>query len=129
MKRLSLLAAVLTLSGCVGQSAVNNASDEAFYTLDTRYFHLCRGSSRTCLDLTYIVSMRTQLGPIETMYGRRIKGPNYPLDLTQMLISPPDGSYASSVLDGEGRFRRLPANAHTNKVWQTLDNGIGGLYR
>lgn len=129
MKRLSLLATVLTLSGCVGQSAVQDASEEAFYTLDTRYFHLCRGSSRTCLDLTYIVSMRTQLGPIETVYGRRIKGPNYPLDLTQMLIAPPDGSYTSSAMDAEGRYRRLPANTHTDRVWQTLESGIGGLYR
>lgn len=131
MKRLSLLAAVLALGGCVNLSgALKEApSADQFYTLDTRYYRFCRGETSDCQELTSIVSVRAQLKPIEQAYGRKIQGPNYPTDLARMILTPPDGSYQSEAMGADGRYFRIPINPHTDTVWHTLDKAYQSIYR
>lgn len=131
MKRLSLLAAVLALGGCVNLSGAlkEDPTADEFYTLDTRYYRLCRGETSRCQDLTSIVSVRAQLRPIEQAYGHKIQGPNYPTDLARMILTPPDGSYASEAVGSDGRYFRVPVNRHTKTVWDTLDKAYHSIYR
>ncbi len=131
MKRLSLLAAVLALGGCVNLSGAlkEDPTADQFYTLDTRYYRFCRGETRDCQDLTSIVSVRAQLKPIERIYGRQIQGPNYPTDLARMILNPPDGSYTSTAIGDDGRYFRLPINRHTDTVWETIDQAYHSIYR
>ncbi|MBR9827923.1 MAG: hypothetical protein GYB41_04675 [Oceanospirillales bacterium] len=131
MKRLSLLAAVLALGGCVNLSGAlkEDPTADQFYTLDTRYYRFCRGETANCQDLTSIVSVRAQLAPIEKVYGRTISGPNYPTDLARMILTPPDGSYTSTPMDSDGRYFRIPINTHTDTVWTTIDNAYNSIYR
>lgn len=128
MKRLSLLAGVVTLGGCMSLGGLQGNPDEPFYTLDTRELSLCKGTSRTCMDLSYIVSVRARLKPIENLYGKPVSGPNYPLTLTRMLMNPPEGAYTVEPVDESGRYLRLSRNDYTDKVWNTLDQAIGSLY-
>lgn len=131
MKRLSLLTAVLALAGCVNFSGAlkEDPDADAFYTLDTRYYRFCRGKTPDCQDLTSIVSVRAQLVPIELIYGRKIMGPNYPIDLARMILSPPDGSYTTQAMGSDGRYFRVPVNTHTNTVWTTVDQAYTSIYR
>ncbi len=131
MKRLSLLAAVLALGGCVNLSGAlkEDPSADQFYTLDTRYYRFCRGETSDCQELTSIVSVRAQLKPIEQAYGRKIQGPNYPTDLARMILTPPDGSYQSEAMGDDGRYFRIPINPHTDTVWHTLDKAYQSIYR
>lgn len=131
MKRLSLLASVLALGGCVNLSGAlkEDPTADQFYTLDTRYYRFCRGETVDCQDLTSIVSVRAQLKPIEQIYGRTIQGPNYPTDLARMILTPPDGSYSSKALGTDGRYYRVPVNRHTNTVWETIHKAYYSIYR
>ncbi|MBP0048140.1 hypothetical protein H9C73_05285 [Marinobacterium sp. AK62] len=128
MKRLSLLAGVVTLSGCMSLGGLQGNPDEPFYTLDTRQLSLCKGTSRTCMDLSYIVSVRARLKPIENLYGQTVSGPNYPLTLARMLMNPPEGAYTVEQVDDDGRYIRLGRSEHTKRVWETLDQAIDSLY-
>ncbi|MBA4502823.1 hypothetical protein [Marinobacterium marinum] len=131
MKRLGLLAAMLALGGCVNLSgALKEAPGvNEFYTLDTRYYLFCQGESARCQDLTAIVSVRSQLKPIEQIYGRSVQGPNYPTDLARMILTPPDNSYISTAVDSENRYFRVPVNRHTRTVWETLDKAYHSIYQ
>ncbi len=131
MKRLSLLAAMLALGGCVNLSGAlkEDPTADQFYTLDTRYYRFCRGATANCQDLTSIVSVRAQLKPIEQVYGRKIQGPNYPTNLARMILTPPDGSYSSEAIGTDGRYFRVPINLHTDTVWHTVDKAYSSIYQ
>ncbi len=129
MKRLSLLIAVVLLGGCTSMSGGSpRETAHEFYSLDTRDFRLCRGTSKDCVKLTYIASMQEQLGPMEELYGANLQGPNYPLSLTRIMISPPNQAYTTQRLDEEGRYRRLPINQQTNWVWTLLKKETTEMY-
>lgn len=131
MKRLSLLAAVLALGGCVNLSGAlkEDPSVDSFYTLDTRYYRFCRGETSRCQDLTLIVAVRAQMKPVETLYGRPLKGPNYPADLARLILNPPDGHYRSEPVGADGRYFRVPVNHHTDTVWDTLEQAYDSIYQ
>lgn len=128
MKHLSLLVAMFLLGGCMSLGGTKDESIGEFYSLDTRDFRLCKGTSTHCVSLITVVSMQHELGPIEDKFGRAVRGPNYPLDLTRMLISPPNEAYTSQRLDAEGRYRRLPVNSQTNTVWSLMKSGSEQMY-
>lgn len=131
MKHLLIPAATaVLLSGCVNLSNVlkDDPTADQFYLLDTRYFQFCKGETRRCQELTSIVSVRYKLKPIEQAYGRSIAGPNYPADLANLILTPPDGSYRSEPVDAEKRYYRVPVNNKTEVVWQTLDEAYGSIY-
>lgn len=132
MKQLLLPAAMaLLLGGCVNlsESLKEDPTADQFYVMDTRYFQFCKGETRRCQELTSIVSVRYKLGPIEEAYGERIKGPNYPASLAKLILTPPDGSYSSEVIDADKRYYRVPVNSKTNTVWKTLDDAYGSIYQ
>jgi hypothetical protein len=119
MRLVTLLAIALTLSGCL----VLETRQEAFYTLDSRYLTLCRGTSDTCLVLALIAPGIIMADPIEEAYGEPVSGPNYPLSLARMLLKPADQSYSAMATDENGRYYVLPINDKTRVAWNTL-NGI-----
>ncbi|GGO78785.1 hypothetical protein GCM10011348_11550 [Marinobacterium nitratireducens] len=118
------VAAAIGLAGC----GTPNLKNEDYYTLDTRYLLLCRGTSNHCLELSLVASAITKADPIEEAYGRQIQGPNYPLSLARILLSPADESYRGQPVDGSSRYYTLPVNDKTNIAWDTLDDMHAWLY-
>lgn len=118
------IAATLGLAGCGSP----NLKNEEFYTLDTRYMLLCRGTSNHCQELSLVATAISMADPIEEAYGRKIQGPNYPLSLARILLKPADGSYQGQPLEGNTRYYTLPINDKTNIAWDTLDDMHAWLY-
>ncbi|WP_417581815.1 hypothetical protein [Nitrincola sp.] len=109
------------LSGCIKTDNLLQRDPTAnqYYKLDSQDLRLCRGESRNCYGLAHIVSAREKLSEMETMYGQRVSGPNYPVNFARMLVNPPNGSYSVKQLEG-GRFYQLPVNDYTDSAWSAL---------
>lgn len=126
------LIASLSLSGCVSMDSLSLGKSEPtktdYYLIDTKFRFYCLGNTTQCRDMTKIVSSRGQLGPIETAYGQAIKGPNYPVTLTRMLLNPSDGSYKSTPVGTTGRYFSVPVNDKTRTAWNVLSDIEGNLY-
>ena len=108
------------IGGCSGLGDLLQTPDESFYAIDRENKFYCRGSSSHCLDMTKIVSARSMLSPIEEAYQQKIEGPNYPVNLIQVLLNPTDGAYQGQPVGREGRFFQIPKTARTDMVWNTL---------
>lgn len=120
----------LALSGCINTDNLLKPAPgvDEYYTFDSQQLRLCRGESRTCHELSVIVSDRLVLKPVEQAYNSRINGPNYPMQLARLLLNPPHNEYdAQPIGDGEHTYR-LPINDQTNAVWQALDTAFNNLY-
>ncbi len=117
MRLVVVLAAALTLSACQAP----NTRHEDFYTLDTRYLQLCRGTSKACLELALIAPGIVMADPIEEAYAQQVTGPNYPLSLARMMMKPADESYKATAADENGRYYTLPSNSKTTVAWDTLN--------
>ncbi|SEG60919.1 hypothetical protein [Marinobacterium lutimaris] len=128
--RTALTAGLITLSlaGCGGDFLKQDPTVDQFYTLDSEKLMLCRGLTRECRDLIPIASAQHLAPKIERAYGTDLKGPNYPLNLTRMMINPPDGSYKASPVDENGRYIRLPINEQTDLVWDVLQEAHDSIY-
>lgn len=123
----TLLSAAI-LSGCMGSQSQPTVSDQAYYVIDTRSGHICQQRSRECIRLSIVASQNGSLAPVESAYGQRIVGPNYPRSLMNMLLAPKDGSYTAKPLDESGKRYALPRNAKTDKAWATLNNLYNRIY-
>lgn len=131
MKRVVIPALIALLSGCADSLSLpqNDPSAEQFYTLDTQNLQLCRGNTKNCLSLTLIAVSLERAGPIERAYNTSLKGPNYPVSLAKLLISPPNQSYSATPLSqGKTTGYRLPINAQTNSVWNVLHDAYQSIY-
>ena len=120
---LTILFAALTGCGSISSglsSLTPKAIDTSFYLIDRKAKFMCEGDSKSCRDLTYVVSSRAQLAPIEKAYGQKVAGPNYPANLATMLIYPQDKSYQATPVGSEGRYFRIPNNQKTQIAWLTL---------
>ena len=78
--------------------------------------------------MTKVVSSRAQLRPIESAYGTKVKGPNYPVSLMRMIMNPADQSYKSVPVGDDGRFFKVPINDKTQVAWDTLSNIESNLF-
>ncbi|MFC6670054.1 hypothetical protein [Marinobacterium aestuariivivens] len=114
----------LTLGGC----AQLERPTEDYYTLDSRYLLMCRGTTNHCQELSLVASGINRVDPIEDAYGQQVRGPNYPLSLARMLLKPADGSYSPKPLDDSNRYYILPVNSKTDTVWDTLDDIHSWIY-
>ncbi|WP_415906194.1 hypothetical protein ACMXYX_15005 [Neptuniibacter sp. QD72_48] len=127
-----LLIAGLSLSGCMSMDSLSLGKSEPtetdYYLVDTKFRFICLGNTTQCRDMTKIVSSRSQLAPIEEAYGTKVKGPNYPVSLTRMLLNPADGSYTSSPAGTTGRYFKIPVNDKTQIAWDALGTIESGLY-
>lgn len=124
MRLVTLFALALTLSGCLALET----KQEDFYTLDTRYLQLCRGTSNTCLELALVAPGIALADPIEEAYGQQLTSPNYPLSLAKMMLEPADGSYSAKPADESGRYYVLPINDKTTLAWNTLNSIFDWIY-
>lgn len=124
MRLVTLLAAAMTLSGCLALET----KQEDFYTLDARYLELCRGTSDNCLELALVASGIFMADPIEEAYGQELTPPNYPLSLAKMILKPADASYSATPADENGRYYMLPMNDKTTVAWDTLNSIHDWLY-
>ncbi|UTW10311.1 hypothetical protein [Marinobacterium rhizophilum] len=124
MRILTLLAVALTVTGCLALET----KKEDFYTLDTRYLELCRGSSNNCVELALVAPGIVFADPIEEAYAAQITAPNYPLSLAKMMLKPADASYSAKAADDSGRFYLLPVNDKTNVAWDTLNSIHDWIY-
>lgn len=132
MRILIIITSILSLSGCLSMDALTSsnkaASNTSYYVIDSKDRSLCLGNSQNCLSMTIIVSALEQLEPIENTYNAKIKGPNYPVSLTRMLMTPADGSYNATPIGTEGRFFKIPKNAKTDITWKVLTSIYNNLY-
>ncbi len=126
MRPLTLLALALTLTltGCLSLET----KQEDFYTLDTRYLELCRGTSSNCLELALVAPGIVLADPIEEAYAQQLTPPNYPLSLAKMMLKPSDESYSATPADDSGRFYVLPMNDKTTVAWDTLNSIHDWIY-
>jgi hypothetical protein len=124
MRLFIILPIILGLSGCISMDSLTPSPkapvDTSYYLIDTQFRLFCQGNTKRCADMTKIVSSRAQLRPIEATYNTPIKGPNYPISLMRILMSPSDKSYSSSPIGSDGRFFKIPSNDKTNVAWDTL---------
>lgn len=119
----------LTLSGCMDSiTKLSEPADISYYTVDLKNYNYCQGSSSTCHNLSMIVNGTQFAGPIETVYATKITGPNYRGSLLRMMLNPPDASYQVEKTSENGRYYRLPANQHTDTVWQAFDDISDSFY-
>ncbi|WP_415892584.1 hypothetical protein ACMXYN_15315 [Neptuniibacter sp. PT8_73] len=127
-----LLIAGLSLSGCMSMDSLSLGKSEPtetdYYLIDTKFRFFCLGNTKQCRDMTKVVSSRAQLKPIEEAYGMPVKGPNYPVSLTRMLMNPADGSYKSTPVGDTGRYFKIPVNDKTLTAWNTLSDIEKDLY-
>jgi hypothetical protein len=124
MRLVTLFALVMTLSGCLALET----KQEDFYTLDTRYLELCRGTSNSCVELALVAPGIALADPIEAAYDQQLTQPNYPLSLAKMMLKPADGSYSATPADENGRYYMLPINDKTTVVWNTLNSIFDWVY-
>lgn len=128
MRLLTLMITALILSGCVNLGAMKDSisnregADTSYYLIDAKFRFFCLGNTRQCRDMTKVVSSRSMLVPIEKAYGAKVKGPNYPVTLTRMLMTPLDGSYEATPVGSQGRYFKVPVNDKTNIAWDTLSD-------
>ncbi|WP_299195263.1 hypothetical protein [uncultured Amphritea sp.] len=119
----------LALTGCMDSiTKLSEPADVSYYTVDLKNFSYCQGNRSTCRDLSSIVSSTQYAGPIEQAYGYKISGPNYRGSLLRMILNPEGAPYTAEKASDNGRFYRVPANAYTDTVWQTLENINDALY-
>ncbi len=128
--RTALTASLITLSlaGCGGDFLKSDPTVDQFYTLDTEKLRLCQGLTNGCRDLIPIASAQHLAPKIERVYGADLTGPNYPLNLTRMMINPPGATYEASPVDENGRYVRLPINTQTDTVWDVLQEAHDSIY-
>lgn len=128
MLGITLLMAVF-LSGCIKTQNLlqRDPTANAYYKLDSRDLRLCKGETTRCFAFAPIVSARTLLRPMETQYGQRVSGPNYPVNFARMLLNPPNDSYTAEQQD-DGRFYHLPVNEYTDSAWTVLEDVYKAYY-
>ncbi|MCP4596016.1 hypothetical protein [Neptuniibacter sp.] len=124
MRTALIFLALIGLSGCVSMDSLTSRdkpeADTSYYLIDTKYRFFCLGNTKSCRDMTKIVSSRAKLVPIEKAYNQKVKGPNYPVSLTRILKQPNDNSYQAKAIGQEGRFFQIPVNEKTKIVWKVL---------
>ncbi|KEA64389.1 hypothetical protein ADIMK_1635 [Marinobacterium lacunae] len=119
----------LSVTGCIdSQLLQRDPTIDQFYTLDKQKLRLCRGASSSCHNLVIVAYSLTVIPEIEQAYGGEINGPNYPVQLAQLLMNPPRGEYEATALGSEDRYLRLPVNSQTDTVWHALERANKQLY-
>lgn len=109
------------LSGCIKTEGLLQRDPTAnnYYKLDTQDLKICRGETSICYTFAPISAARTLLKPVEEIYGKHVRGPNYPVNFAHMLLNPPNASYTAAP-QPDGRFYHLPVNEYTDTVWTSL---------
>ena len=132
MRILIIITSILGLSGCLSMDALTSSdkapTDTSYYLIDTKYRFFCMGNSNRCYDMTKVVSSRTKLRPVEKEYAAEVTGPNYPVSLMRIIMNPSDDSYKASPIGSEGRYFKIPKNAKTKIVWETLTSIQNDLF-
>lgn len=133
LRKSLLMMTALTLTGCLSVDSLKPGQgvpkDTDYYLVDIKYRFFCLGTTNSCRDMTKIVSAQDKLAPIEQVYGAKVKGPNYPVSLTRMVLNPPDDSYQNTPVGTNGRYFKIPINDKTKTVWRALGLAENDLYQ
>ena len=124
---LTAIASTALLSGCLTLQPAPGVGE--YYTLDTKKLTICMGDSHRCHTLIDFAYSQETLPPVENAYGKKVDGPNYPVEMARMMLNPPNNLYKASVKDSNGRYYKVPVNTQTNTVLRALEKASNTLYQ